>query len=179
MKEQNLEANDVVVQSKVWGMPRFVLGSILLLVSLGLSAIGQAYSGGVATARSIGIVLALYGVMLALRFGFLWLSGKMLKVASVTWYSTLLVVGANASVMMLLTTGAWLLGLNTLLATVLLFLVTIVLAFFIGCRVYRVPFLEMLALYALSFALLVIVIVTFAILFKTQMVELMFGQSMF
>ena len=141
----------------------WVIGIVLVILAVVVSSVGTAQ---VVSFRSA--LLAASGVYicaLIVRVLFLKLSAKILSIKNATWGKSVLVVGANAAFLVILTMIGTLAGASGRYATAGLFLVTAFFAFFLASRVLRTSFLETLALYVLSFAFLLITFAAVVLIF--------------
>ena len=155
--------------SNILGMSRVLFGIILVVIALLLSYLGEKLGGGAQTLRAVFGALLLYCIVLAVRFVFLALSSKILKLTDSSWKTSLVTVGANAVFMTALTTFGQVARLTSLRADIIFFVISVVVAFIVGMKAYRISFLETLALYALSLAMFVVAFVAVVFFFHASL----------
>jgi len=168
MKEKNMEQKNVTQKKQM--IPPGVLGTLLLILSFGISAyaaVRSAKTEGIAA--PLAVVVGVYAVVLILRVLFIKLSARILGIAS-SWGRAMFLVGANAALLSVLTLLMGALGLVSSLATLIVFALSIVCAFIFARKTLGASFAEALSLYALSVAMaitaLVVLLVVFHFSFK-------------
>jgi hypothetical protein len=171
MKENKVQQNGGdVVETTLFGMPNWLAGGIFFLIAIGMSLYGSLRSARAGTqVSSLVMTLSIYIGFLLLRYFFLKLSAKILAIKSATWGNTLLVVGANAAFLMVLTFLGGVLGFTSTVASIILFSLGILVAIMIAYKALRISILETLALYALSLAMIVVVYVIVMLIFQVSL----------
>ena len=170
MNETTTQTVGTIAETKLraWGIISFIFASGLTLFETVRAARGW-------NTRSVLLMTGIFVLTMLLRVLFLKLSARILGTKNVTWSGALAVVGANGVFTTLFAFIAALFSTGNLYISGVLLLAGVIFAFFSARKVFRTSLIETLALYALSFAIMLVIFAGVIFIFHVSIGEALGG----